>query len=703
MTLAQVIALINQWIVANGDNEITADVLRPILLSISQQPNDLIGDLEDLTTDSQTNLVEAINELNQSIQEVSGITIFSGANTPITTPPVGFTTGDFYAQVSGLSTISFWQFNGTQWVEIRELIDDDNTTSNTTWSSEKIQQILNEKDAILSIGNMVVSQNDVTIPANAVWRISGVTYTNASQVILPINPATTGYFRTDIIVANSSNTFEIIEGNEGTSNVIASQVPAGKVFVREINIFGSSVIDGGSGEQLVNAMGWFDYNDLATHTTPLDVVANTELILTNDALGENTNLTNAPFNVFSVWDADKFNFNQLGIGDVLKLRVDLNLTTDANNAHYKLVLRLAEGTAGEFDLQIGTGSFKNTVSNENICNEISFYIGNNLVKENAGRIILISDTNGEVSVNGWFIEILRKGVNVFNVDVNDSYLKKKSENLGYGDPALSGSNAVIQLRPEGNSYYAFSNAGLVSIDGFGLDLITGNPNADAPYPGKDLIIANTGTTPFSLLHDGAGTAVAKFFFLDEQDLIVPAGGKVWLKYGNPYCEVIFKSWSDSSSTKELRTFYTVWNMASANTWKGWNFNQNMMVSDAGNSYGTGTQPNKIGTWFADSARFSLNGYSKLKKLNFHNHRGGTINEIQIYIVVADYVTYRGNETNGVIVINELINVTSGSTLKNDFTIAEHSLNENSIMHIFYRRTGGATNNIEAVQLIFEFE
>jgi lysophospholipase L1-like esterase len=127
--------------------------------------------------------------------------------------------------------------------------------------------------------------------------------------------------------------------------------------------------------------------------------------------------------------------------------------------------------------------------------------------------------------------------------------KKKSESLGYGDPALSGSNAVIQLRPEGNSYYAFSNAGLVSIDGFGLDLITGNPNADAPYPGKDLIIANTGTTPFSLLHDGAGTAVAKFFFLDEEDLVIPAGGKVWLKYGNPYCEVIFKSWDNTKLDK----------------------------------------------------------------------------------------------------------------------------------------------------------
>lgn len=122
--------------------------------------------------------------------------------------------------------------------------------------------------------------------------------------------------------------------------------------------------------------------------------------------------------------------------------------------------------------------------------------------------------------------------------------KKKSESLGYGDPSLTGSNAVIQLRPEGNSRYALGNAGLISIDGFGLSLITGNPSAEVPYDGKDLFIENTGTTPFTLKHDGSGSANIKFFFIDETDLVIPPGGKVWLKYGNPYCEVIFQSFDE---------------------------------------------------------------------------------------------------------------------------------------------------------------
>jgi len=129
-----------------------------------------------------------------------------------------------------------------------------------------------------------------------------------------------------------------------------------------------------------------------------------------------------------------------------------------------------------------------------------------------------------------------------------SAFKKKSEALGYGDPDLSGTNAVIQLRPEGNSRYAFSNASLISIDGFGLSLITGNPDAETPYDGKDLFIENTGTTPFTLLHDGPGTASSKFFFTDEQNLTIPAGEKVWLKYGSTTSELIFKSWQNESES-----------------------------------------------------------------------------------------------------------------------------------------------------------
>src|SRR5690554_1030512 len=67
MNYQQVLALIQQFIVANGNNEITANVLRPILEAILAQPNELIGDLDDLQTTDQSNLVNAINEVLNNI------------------------------------------------------------------------------------------------------------------------------------------------------------------------------------------------------------------------------------------------------------------------------------------------------------------------------------------------------------------------------------------------------------------------------------------------------------------------------------------------------------------------------------------------------------------------------------------------------------------------------------------------------------
>ena len=67
MDFAQVLALIQAEIVANGNNEITANVLRPVLEAMLEQPNDLIGDLGDLETSDQSNLVAAINEIISTI------------------------------------------------------------------------------------------------------------------------------------------------------------------------------------------------------------------------------------------------------------------------------------------------------------------------------------------------------------------------------------------------------------------------------------------------------------------------------------------------------------------------------------------------------------------------------------------------------------------------------------------------------------
>jgi hypothetical protein len=147
-----------------------------------------------------------------------------------------------------------------------------------------------------------------------------------------------------------------------------------------------------------------------------------------------------------------------------------------------------------------------------------------------------------------FITVTDGVVGVPTEPIVGTQFKKKSENLDYSYPILKGTRAVIQLRPEGHSYYSLESSLLVSVDGFGTSLITGNPDAEMPYPMKDLFIHNKGTTPFTLLHNGTGSATSKFFFLDETDLVVPPGGKVWLKYGGTYCQLFLTSWNNGIPT-----------------------------------------------------------------------------------------------------------------------------------------------------------
>jgi hypothetical protein len=78
MTLQDILNLINAEIVANGNQEITADVLRPILEAMIQQPNDLIGDLGDLQTADVSNIVNAINSiLSQNVKNKTALRFVS--------------------------------------------------------------------------------------------------------------------------------------------------------------------------------------------------------------------------------------------------------------------------------------------------------------------------------------------------------------------------------------------------------------------------------------------------------------------------------------------------------------------------------------------------------------------------------------------------------------------------------------------------
>ena len=291
-------------------------------------------------------------------------------------------------------------------------------------------------------------------------------------------------------------------------------------------------------EQLFASVGYFDYNDVATQTVPLNFTSGVELQLTNDTLGTFTDRTQAPYNVSNTWDeiTNTFDFSELSIGDTLDLRVDLSLTTVGVNAIVKCFLRLGEGTASEYDVFIGSEYFKTAASNDNVKLGLEFYIGSENVRTAPAKLILLSDTNGSVKVNGWYNRIIRRSVNI--VDFDDSLLVRKNFFSGYAYDT-SGTAIVSPLRPEGQGNYTYTNGSLVSVAGFDTTLLT---DLGVIYEGKEIIVQNQTGVNISLLNNG--TAELPFIFNTGLDLVIPTGEKIKFKYSGGFLVELFKSWAN---------------------------------------------------------------------------------------------------------------------------------------------------------------
>lgn len=150
MTEAQILALINLYIVANGNNEITANVLRPILVAMLEQPNDKVGELGNLDTVDKSSIVNAINELVGA--GGSGFEIHTGTPDPNVTPPGSFGIGDWYIR----NGTSLYQYNGSSWIL---LTTGAGTTNLSTSATATTRTIISDTgtDAVIPLGNGVLA------------------------------------------------------------------------------------------------------------------------------------------------------------------------------------------------------------------------------------------------------------------------------------------------------------------------------------------------------------------------------------------------------------------------------------------------------------------------------------------------------------------------------------------------------------------
>jgi hypothetical protein len=177
----------------------------------------------------------------------------------------------------------------------------------------------------------------------------------------------------------------------------------------EAPIYSRSILD--VSKDVKEAFGIYDYNDLNTATTPIPLtLPNTQYELTNDGLGAFTNKTYLLTGVPEIWNVltNRFVFTDLSLGDRVDIRFDIEVTTSSVNTEISLFLELAEGGSPYQLPLIPNANFK-TSGTYKLITFFSSYMGDSNTLDNAGRVLIESDSTGvTVKVNGWYISPMKR-------------------------------------------------------------------------------------------------------------------------------------------------------------------------------------------------------------------------------------------------------------------------------------------------------
>jgi len=224
--------------------------------------------------------------------------------------------------------------------------------------------------------------------------------------------------------------------------------------------------------ELFSSVGYFHYTDTATQTTPLTILPDTNKKLTNDGLGAQTNLTQAPYGISTLFNTttNEFDFSQLSIGDTLDLRVDLLLTTTSANQKYLVFLRVGEGSPSQYDLPIFNGQIKSISSDNRIIGSEPFSIDYQDHIDYPATLYILSDDDGSVKVNGWFTSIIRKSVNIVEFLGGADFVKKIGDTMT-GSLKINRNataNPAFTIEKDGVDYFRVTERGDLFVVGENL-------------------------------------------------------------------------------------------------------------------------------------------------------------------------------------------------------------------------------------------
>ena len=163
------------------------------------------------------------------------------------------------------------------------------------------------------------------------------------------------------------------------------------IKAREDSVFGLvDINDGGSGEDIL-------------------VSQNSATALINDGLGAFTDFSHAPTAIAeleNIWNSttNSFDFSKLPIGSSVTIRVDIEVTTTANNQTVEVYGLFGINSVSPYEINFSELTFKSTGTYKMVSNNL-IYIGNTLTKTNPAKVIVLTDANATVKVNGFLLDL----------------------------------------------------------------------------------------------------------------------------------------------------------------------------------------------------------------------------------------------------------------------------------------------------------
>lgn len=150
--------------------------------------------------------------------------------------------------------------------------------------------IYSASNTIIAVGTITRNANVFTFSPGFKWRINGVVYENTAPINITIAVASSGKYRIDNALLNTSNSIELQQGLESDTIAIRPAYPENTMLLTSWNVFGEIIdnnIDPIEGSDFVKKSFAYYYNaniSGAGASIPFDVAGRTEIRLTNAGL-----------------------------------------------------------------------------------------------------------------------------------------------------------------------------------------------------------------------------------------------------------------------------------------------------------------------------------------------------------------------------------------------------------------------------------